>query len=90
MATAKARRSVIAAIDPRDADTQSAPRTQIETTDDAQQEDEASDQVLVTIPKAFNLTGDLGEVTRYEIGTREIPRAHAEHWYAEAHGVKIK
>lgn len=42
------------------------------------------------LARGFNLTGDDGIVTTYEAGTTKMPRGHAEHWYAQAHGVQLK
>lgn len=47
------------------------------------------EMVRVTVPKAFRLNADSGEVA-YAAGTEEMPLSHAEHWYSEANGVVIK
>ncbi len=39
---------------------------------------------------AFMLTSGHGAEAHYPAGTTRMPRAHAEHWYAKNHGVKIK
>lgn len=48
-----------------------------------------SSKVTVVIPKSFNLTLDDRTVVAYKAGTQNIPREHAEHWYAKANGVTI-
>lgn len=48
------------------------------------------EMVTATVPKAFNLTLDAGHTIRINAGTQEMPRSHAEHWYALAHGVTVK
>ena len=47
------------------------------------------DLVDVVVPKAFNLMLDSHEVIKYADGTYPMPRKHAEHWYAKAHGVRL-
>lgn len=49
-----------------------------------------SDTVTVHVPKAFRLTLDAGHMIDVHAGTREMPREHAEHFYAVANGVTIK
>lgn len=52
----------------------------------AEEEDEI---VMVSAPRAFNLTLDNGTVKEYGSGGQRMPRSHAEHWYAKANGVEI-
>ena len=52
-------------------------------------EEPVDEDVTVTVPKAFILNHGKGE-THYETGIYEMPRSHAEHWYAKHHGVEIK
>lgn len=47
------------------------------------------DLVTVVVPKQFKLTLDNHEVIAYRDGTYEMPRSHANHWYAKASGVTI-
>jgi hypothetical protein len=47
------------------------------------------EMVEATITKPFRITADDGGVHEYAVGTKKIPREHAEHWYAKAHGVTI-
>jgi len=57
-----------------------------------EQAPETSDEVeMVTaiVPKAFHLTLDHHRSVTYEPGTQDMPRDHAEHWFAKAHGVEI-
>jgi hypothetical protein len=49
----------------------------------------SSEMVTVAIPKQFNLTQDDGTTVVYKVGVADMPRDHAEHWYAVAHGVTI-
>jgi hypothetical protein len=49
----------------------------------------AIELVTAVVPKAFTLTLDDHSVARYETGTQDMPRAHAEHWYSKAQGVEI-
>lgn len=49
-----------------------------------------SDVVTAHVPKGFNLTLDSGHTIRINAGTQEMPREHAEHYYAKANGVTIK
>lgn len=50
---------------------------------------EDDDMVTAIVPKAFQLTLDNHERVAYEPGTMDMPRAHAEHWFAVAMGVEI-
>ncbi len=45
--------------------------------------------VMTTVPKAFTLTLDNGTSKHYEAGANKMPKSHADHWYAKAHGTKI-
>lgn len=47
------------------------------------------DVVTTIVPKTFQLTGNDHRVVAYEAGIIDMPRAHAEHWYAKAQGVEI-
>lgn len=47
------------------------------------------DLVDAVIPKRFQLTLDTHETVVYHPGTQPMPRKHAEHPWAKAHGVKI-
>jgi hypothetical protein len=49
---------------------------------------EKVDLVSVTVPQAFNLTLDDHSRVRYEMGIQDMPREHAEHFYAKANGVE--
>lgn len=46
------------------------------------------DLVSVTVPQRFNLTLDHGVVVEYAAGIQDMPKSHAEHWYAKANGVE--
>lgn len=46
-------------------------------------------EVIATVLHAFTLTLNDGSSRRYEVGGQRMPKSHAEHWYAKAHGVKI-
>lgn len=50
---------------------------------------EDDDMVTAVVPKAFKLTLDDHKHVEYEAGTQDMPRAHAEHWFAVAMGVEI-
>lgn len=41
--------------------------------------------VSVTVHTAFTLTPDSGSPVRYHQGVQDIPREHAEHYYAKHH-----
>jgi hypothetical protein len=45
--------------------------------------------VTVNVPKAFRLTEDSGAVVAYPVGAQKMPESHANHWYAQAHGVTL-
>ena len=45
--------------------------------------------VTVTVPKAFNLRLDTGEIVQIKEGIQEMDRVLAEHWYSVANGVQI-
>lgn len=47
------------------------------------------DKVPVEVPMAFGLMLDHNHTEFYKAGAYLMPRAHAEHWYAKAAGVKI-
>lgn len=49
----------------------------------------ASDKVPVEVPQAFGLMLTHNHTEFYKAGAYLMPRAHAEHWYAKAAGVKI-
>ena len=56
----------------------------------AKQAEEAGEEmVMATVTKAFRLTLDSYREVVYEPGVQEMPRSHAEHWYAKANGVKL-
>lgn len=42
------------------------------------------------IRQPFRLTDDRGAEHEYGPATRQMPRAHATHWYAKNHGVRLK
>lgn len=45
---------------------------------------------VANVPKAFTLTDDDHKPHHYTVGTHpKMPIAHAEHWFARAHGVEI-
>ncbi len=52
---------------------------------------EVADEVMVTVtvPKAFNLTGNDHVRYSYKAGVQEMRVDHAEHWYAKANGVVV-
>ena len=54
-----------------------------------QTEFDDDDMVTAIIPTAFQLTLDNHHHVKYEAGTQDMPRAHAEHWFAVAMGVEI-
>jgi len=56
-----------------------------------QEQTEFDDEDMVTaiIPTAFQLTLDNHAHVKYEAGTQDMPREHAEHWFAVAMGVEI-
>lgn len=45
--------------------------------------------VSCTVPKAFKLQLDHGETVDIREGIQDLPRSHADHWYAKANGVEI-
>lgn len=47
------------------------------------------DEVVTNVATGFNLTLDDGSIKWYEAGANRMPRSHAEHWYAKAHGTTI-
>lgn len=47
-----------------------------------------ADKVIVSVPNAFQLTLHSGTV-KYAAGAYAMLKAHAEHWFAKAHGVTI-
>lgn len=47
------------------------------------------DIVMASVPKGFRLTLDTYREVVYEAGAQQMPRSHAEHWYAKANGVKV-
>jgi len=47
------------------------------------------DQVVVTIPKRFQVTMKDGKVLKFLPGVQKINREVAEHWYSKANGVTI-
>lgn len=49
----------------------------------------ASGMVIVSVPKAFELTRDGHVSKKYAAGTQEMPRLDAEHWFSKAQGVTI-
>lgn len=55
----------------------------------AKAEAEQLDMVDAVIPKTFKLVLQDGSEKVYVDGTYPMPRAHAEHWFAKAHGVKL-
>lgn len=59
--------------------------------EDVATEETSADDPIVTanVVTAFNLTTDDGSIKRYEVGANKMPRSHADHWYAKAHGVKV-
>lgn len=54
------------------------------------EEDEGEDLVIMQVTQGFILTLDNGTEVPYGVAVHhDVPRAHAEHWYSKAHGVKI-
>lgn len=54
----------------------------------AAERDEADkDTVTAIISKAFRLTDDGHRETHYDVGIVDMPRSHADHWYAKSMGV---
>ena len=51
--------------------------------------DELVDTVTVTVPRAFQLRGNDGNITQYPAGVQEMEREHAKHWYSVACGVTV-
>jgi len=51
--------------------------------------DEGDDIVTAVVPKNFNLTDNQHRLFEYEAGVIDMPRSHAEHWFAVAQGVSI-
>lgn len=47
------------------------------------------EMVEVEVERGFVLTDDLNVPHEYTPSTRKMLKAHATHWYAKAHGVKI-
>lgn len=47
------------------------------------------DMVTANVPRAFKLRLDHTTQIAYNAGAQSMPRAHAEHWYAQNHGVTI-
>lgn len=47
------------------------------------------EMVEVEVERGFTLTDDLNVAHEYAPATRKMLKAHATHWYAKAHGVKI-
>ena len=54
-----------------------------------QTEFDDDDMVTAIIPTSFQLTLDNHQHVKYEAGTQDMPRDHAEHWFAVAMGVEI-
>ncbi len=50
----------------------------------------SDDEVDVMVVKGFKLTLDNFTQVDYVPGPQTMPRSHAEHWFAKAHGVTIK
>lgn len=48
----------------------------------------ANEGVLVIVPQGFKLTDRVKGIIDYPMGTYRMPKDHADHWYAQAHGVK--
>lgn len=48
-----------------------------------------TDEVLATVPKAFQLTDDDHNPHKYPVGTYMMTREHAMHWYSKANGVTL-
>lgn len=55
----------------------------------AQDKVDATDKVIVNVPKAFKLTLNNGVCVDYPMGAYGMQRTHAEHWYAKANGVTL-
>lgn len=63
------------------------PMTAEQAADAAEQAGE--ELVMATVVKPFRLTLDNYREVVYEPGVQEMPRSHADHWYAKANGVKL-
>jgi hypothetical protein len=50
---------------------------------------EEVEMVTAVVPSEFSLTDGHHVQVKYMAGTQEMPRKHAEHWYAVANGVTI-
>lgn len=57
----------------------------------AAEEADASGEAMVIaqVPTPFRLTMDNHQEIAYEAGAILMPKAHAEHWYAKANGVRV-
>lgn len=49
---------------------------------------EGDPEVIATVIKPFTLTLNDGSSRHYDVGAQRMPKSHADHWYAKAHGVK--
>lgn len=47
-------------------------------------------EVLALVPKAFKLTLDDHTEKDYPAGVYPMPKAHANHWWAQNQGVEVK
>lgn len=90
---------VAAKVDPRDASHLPAekPGAKVEHQVTSEQQAAAaiapkrkkSELVSVTLPVPMNLHDDAGVMHKYEPGVQDMPREHAEHWYAKALGLEL-
>lgn len=79
-------------VDPLAADdvakTAAVPTASKQTADEVA-ENNNEDVVLVNVAKAFKLTDSNHTEFHYVVGANRMPRSHADHWFAKAHGTKI-
>lgn len=47
------------------------------------------DTVMTSVEKAFHFTDDNHVTHKYPTGAVRMPRSHATHWFAKAHGCVI-
>lgn len=68
--------------------TQGDPQGKVPGAVEASTDDE--EQIEVEVVTAFHLQDDSGTFHEYSPGPQRMPKSHATHWYAKAHGVKPK
>jgi hypothetical protein len=57
--------------------------------EEAEDEKKEANLVVVNVPKKFSLRLDNDVILHFVAGVQDMDRAHAEHWYSKANGVKI-